>query len=166
MINVYWIRHSQSPHLAIVARPRGEKWLENDLAALKSSGIDVLVSLLEDDEAVLLGLQLEEELAGKAEMDFLSFPIVDHSLPEDRQSFCKLVLHLAQAVRDRKHIGVHCLGCIGRSTLVTAAVLIQLGWNAEDALDVIEEARGFPVPDTEEQRRWILRSTPCPQKLI
>jgi len=31
-----------------------------------------------------------------------------------------------------------------------------LGWNAARALDEIEVARGCLVPDTEEQRDWIM----------
>jgi protein-tyrosine phosphatase len=166
MTSVYWIRHHQKPHLAIVARPRGEDRLEKDLLALKSAGIDVLVSLLEPDESIYLGLYKESELAQRAGMAFISSSLPDHSIPTDRQSFCALVLRLTEAIRDGRHVGVHCQGSIGRSTLVTAAVLIQLGWNPKDALNVIEEARGYPVPDTEAQLQWILQYTPCPQRLI
>jgi len=44
---------------------------------------------------------------------------------------------------------------------VTAAVLVELGWDASRALPLIEQARGCIVPDTEEQRLWILQLTPC-----
>ncbi len=35
-------------------------------------------------------------------------------------------------------------------------MLIRLGVNAEVALDMIAEARGIEVPETEAQRQWIL----------
>ena len=63
MKDIYWIRHDQQSRLAIVARPEGEEWLEEDLASLKQGGIDVLVSLLMPDEAEDLGLAHEGDLA-------------------------------------------------------------------------------------------------------
>jgi protein-tyrosine phosphatase len=164
MTSVYWIQHDLQPRLAIVARPRGEDWLHDELLAMKSSGIDILVSLLEPDEAMDLGLQLESEFAQKAGIEFVSFPIADRTTPENRQSFCRLISHLAAEIRAGRHIGVHCRGSIGRATVTTAAVLMELGWSAMDALRMIEQARGCPVPDTEAQRRWILHFTPCSER--
>jgi protein-tyrosine phosphatase len=163
MKNVYWIQHRQKPLLAIVARPRGEEWLSDDLLALKSSGIDILVSLLEPDEALNLGLGRESELAQQAGIEFISFPIADRATPENRQLFCRLISYLAEALVAGKHIGAHCRGSIGRSTVITASVLIDLGWKAADALRLIEEARGCAVPDTDAQRRWILQFARCSQ---
>jgi protein-tyrosine phosphatase len=161
MMSVYWIQHDRQPHLAIVARPRGAERLETDLQIVKSSGIDILVSLLPSDEATYLGLSREAEFAQKAGLEFISFPIPDRATPANRENFCKLISYLAEAIQSGKHVGAHCQGSIGRATVTTASVLIELGWNAEHALRVIEEARGYPVPDTEAQRRWILQFTPC-----
>ncbi len=130
-------------------------------SVVKSSGIDILVSLLPADEATYLGLSREAEFAQKVGMEFISFPIPDRATPEDRETFCKLISDLAEAIQVGKHVGAHCQGSIGRSTVTTASILIELGWNAEHALRVIEEARGYPVPDSEAQRRWILQFTPC-----
>jgi len=161
MTSVYWIQHSRKPRLAIVARPRPDDWLEDDLLVLKRAGIDILVSLLEEDEAAILGLEEERELAKKNGLEFFSYPIPDRTTPRNRTAFCKLISYLADAIRSGKHVGAHCRGCIGRSTVTTAAILVELGWDAREALAIIEKARGCPVPDTEEQRRWILQLTPC-----
>jgi hypothetical protein len=40
--------------------------------------------------------------------------------------------------------------------------MIALGWQADEALRLIERARGFPVPDTPEQHEWILKFDPEP----
>jgi hypothetical protein len=40
--------------------------------------------------------------------------------------------------------------------LIAASVLICSGIEADGALALIKEARGVSVPDTEEQRDWIL----------
>ena len=160
---VYWIQHDHQPRLAIVARPDGDERLVDDLLALKSYGIDILVSLLEADEAVYLGLRDEGKFAHLAGMEFISFPMADRTTPENRESFCKLIQRICEEMRTGKRVGVHCRASIGRSTVMTASILIESGWKAVDALDVIAEARGYYVPDTEEQRRWILQFMRCSQ---
>ena len=71
--------------------------------------------------------------------------------PED-----PLAMGLADRLRTGERIGVHCRGSIGRSTVTAACALIHLGWQPQAALEAIAAARGCAVPDTEEQRRWIL----------
>jgi|SRR5271170_6317627 len=160
MKDIYWIEHDEHPHLAIVARPRGDNRLEDDLVNLKRSGIEVLVSLLMPQEAVEYGLAAEGEIAERLGIQFISYPIPDTTTPADAESFHLLVAQLADAVLAAKSVGVHCRGCIGRSAVMTAAVLIHLGFQAADALALIEDARGCPVPETREQRNWILRFEP------
>lgn len=154
MTEIYWIGDRRQ--MAIVARPRGGEWLRDDLASLKSGGIDVLVSFLQPYEEQELGLQDEKCLAGDVGLEFISFPIPDRQLPPDLSSFRRFVEKLAQRVRQGDRLGVHCRGCIGRSTVLLAAVMITLGVKAEEALRQIERARGLNVPDTAEQLEWIL----------
>jgi protein-tyrosine phosphatase len=160
MKDVFWIcstRDEVSSTLAIVLCPRGDRWLENEVERMKRSGIQTLVSMLEPWEAESLGLAREGALAERAGLNFLSYPIPDRHTPFDVASFRQFAAGLADRVRNREHIGVHCRGSIGRSTVIAASVLIHLGWQPQQALAAIEAARECPVPDTEEQRRWILK---------
>jgi protein-tyrosine phosphatase len=155
--NVLWIEGSEPVGLAIVLRPRGDDWLQDDLAYIKRNGVDTLVSLLEPTEALWLGLKDEGKLAEEAGMHFLSYPILDVHVPDDVATFREFVANLADRLRSGDRIGVHCRGSIGRSTVTAACALIHLGWKAKEALAAIQEARGCLVPDTGEQRRWILK---------
>ena len=156
MTDIRWIEGKPPVTLGIVLRPRGGEWLEDELARIQRGGIQTLVSLLEDDEAGWLGLEQEPALAKQVGMDFVSFPIPDTQVPPDRAAFHQFAAGLASRLRHGEHIGVHCRGSIGRSTITAAAILIHMGWKANAALAAIEQARACPVPDTEEQRRWIL----------
>jgi hypothetical protein len=153
---VFWIAEVKPSRASIVARPRGGDWLRDDLRLLRHAGLDILVSLLEPDEAVELGLAEESKLAGNLGMTFISHPIPDRALPTDLAGFRALVVRLAEAVRQGRSLGVHCRGCIGRSTVLLASVLAALDYPAAEVLLWIEDARGWPVPDTPEQRDWIL----------
>jgi len=153
---IFWIEGDPPTGLAIVMRPNGGDWLEDDLRRMQRGGIDTLVSMLEPWEAAMLGLAGEQQLAEQAGMQFLSFPIPDRNTPPETQAFRRFASGLALRLRAGERIGIHCRGSIGRSTVAAAAALIHLGWSAEEALMAIESARRFPVPDTEEQRDWIL----------
>jgi protein-tyrosine phosphatase len=160
MKDIYWIRHEKEPRLAIVSRPRGDDWLEEDLANLKRGGIEVLISLLTPEEALNLGLLAEGDLASQAGIEFISYPIPDRTTPAGMDGFRRLIARLVEAVQMGKRVGAHCRASIGRSSVTTAAVLIQLGVRPAEALAMIEEARGCPVPDTDEQLNWILNFEP------
>ena len=156
MNDIFWIKGNPPAPLAIVLRPRGDDWLEDDLLKLKQGGIETVVSMLEEDEAVLLALADESVLAKKTGLQFLSFPIPDTQVPTDTAAFRSFVAGLANRLRAGERIGVHCRGSIGRSTVIAACTLIQLGWPPKTALANIASARGLAVPDTQEQEDWIL----------
>ncbi|MGA3370594.1 MAG: hypothetical protein ABSC48_02415 [Terracidiphilus sp.] len=153
---IFWVHGQPPPGLAVVLCPRGGWGLRDALRNFKYSGIDTLVSLLQEKEADRLGLSGEGRIAKKVGLQFLSHPIPDHHLPLDEQAFRQFAAELAHRLRARERIGVHCLGSIGRATMVAACTLIELGWEPEAALAAIEAARCCPVPDTEEQQEWIL----------
>jgi protein-tyrosine phosphatase len=154
--NVFWIDGEPRVRLAVVLRPRPEDWLEEDLRRYSDSGIQTLVSLLEPREAAWLGLSLEETLAYQVGMEFLNYPIPDVHVPDSTARFRAFVSGLADGLRADRSVGVHCRGSVGRSTVTAACTLIHLGWKADAAIEAIQRARGCDVPDTEEQRKWIL----------
>jgi protein-tyrosine phosphatase len=162
--SIFWISRYPPPSLAIVLCPQGGRQLRDDLLAIRRGGIQTLVSLLEEEEAHGYDLAKEGQLAGQLGLQFLAHPLPDHSTPPDRGAFRAFVSGLADRLRTGEQIGVHCLGSVGRSTVTAACALIELGWEPAAALAAIESARGRPVPDTEEQRRWILGYRARPER--
>ncbi|MFY9854153.1 MAG: hypothetical protein WAK26_09790 [Terracidiphilus sp.] len=156
MKGIFWIKGNPHAPLAIVIRPRGDELLEDALLRIKQSGIHTLVSMMEDWEADSLGLADEGILARQIGLRFLNFPIPDTRVPLDAEAFRNFVTGLASRLSAGEHIGIHCRGSIGRSTVAAACALMHLGWRADMALEAIEDARGCPVPDTQEQEEWIL----------
>jgi protein-tyrosine phosphatase len=142
--------------LAVVLCPRGGRDLQRELDHFQRSGVQTLVSLLSHEQVEMLGLEQEGALAARLGMEFLHFPLPDHQLPPDTPGFRAFVNDLTKRVSEGEKIGIHCWGSIGRATVTAACTLIHLGWSPSSALAAVEEARGCPVPDTEEQERWIL----------
>lgn len=62
---------------------------------------------------------------------------------------------VALQVSGGKTVAVHCRAGTGRSSSITAGVLICSGLTADDALGLIAAAWGIEVPDTEAQRDWV-----------
>jgi len=141
--------------LAIVPRPRGGDWLASEIANLKADGIDVLVSLLEPAEAIELGLVFEEWRCVEAGIEFVSLPVLDRSVPDRETEFLAAAESLRARIASGRNVGIHCRGCIGRSSMLAAMILVLDGVVPADAWSRIETARGIPVPDTAEQRRWV-----------
>jgi protein-tyrosine phosphatase len=156
MKGIFWIKGIPVAPLAILIRPRGDDLLEDALLRIKESGIQTLVSMMENWEADSLGLADEGQLAKEIGLKFLTFPIPDTRIPIDAAAFRSFVIDLASRLREGEHIGIHCRGSIGRSTVAAACALMHLGWRADKALDAIEDARGCAVPDTQEQEEFIL----------
>ena len=156
MDGVFWIEGNLPAAFAIVLCPQGGDGLKDEMFHLRQSGVETLVSMLDKTEAVWLGLAKEAELAREAGMQFLSYPILDVHVPANINTFRLFAADLAARLRAGERIGIHCRGSIGRAPLTAACTFIHLGWKPKDALAAIQAARGFPIPDTKEQLRWVL----------
>jgi protein-tyrosine phosphatase len=143
--------------LAIIPRPRGGDWLADEVADWKRAGLDIVVSALTPDEALSMDLTQESDEASRQGMQLVSFPIPDRGTPSSFGEVSKLVGRLEYSLNEGKHVGIHCRQGIGRSAMVTAALLMHSGVEAPDAWHRIESARGCPVPDTAEQKTWVER---------
>ena len=142
--------------LATMPRPVPGEWLDDCLVSLKKEGIGRIVSLLEADEADEIGLADEEESCKRNGIEFISYPIKDRGLPSDIDDFSAFTLHLYEQTGRGPATAVHCRAGIGRSSVVAAGVLLRCGFDPIDAFEQIEKARGVGIPDTPEQRQWII----------
>ena len=138
-----------------MAAPRSAELLEDTILSWRTDGIDCVVSALEPGEIPGL-IEAETELCREFGIDFLSFPIRDKSVPPSLETFAGFVKILADRVSSGHGVAIHCRAGIGRSTTLAACVLVWLDVDAEVALDMIADARGVEVPETEAQRQWIL----------
>jgi protein-tyrosine phosphatase len=156
MSRLHWIEISAVGRIAISARPRADDWLETDVGEWKASGLDTVVSLLGREEVSELGLQREAELCRTSGIEFVSFPIADRGVPEAEREVWPIASSIARGIADGRSIMIHCRAGIGRSSMIAACALICSGIEASDALARIKDARGLTVPDTDEQRDWII----------
>lgn len=151
----YWIEGQWRGRLAIVPRPRGGDWLEDEVSDWHESGIDLVVSLLTPDEVAEFDLHAEAQWCEAFGIELVSFPIPDRGVPASPWAMTALVDKLDEALGAGKKIAVHCRQGVGRSALIAACLLIASGAEPHAAFERISVARGCSVPDTPEQERWV-----------
>ncbi|MEM9005325.1 MAG: cyclin-dependent kinase inhibitor 3 family protein [Cyanobacteria bacterium P01_F01_bin.86] len=103
--------------------------------------VDCLVCLLEADELHHLAIAnlLTEAQARGIVTEHL--PIPDEGLPESMAVFSSLVNQVVEAVKTGETVLIHCKGGRGRTGLLAAACLVQLGNAPEAAIETVREVR-------------------------
>ena len=152
---LYWAEGPWLGKLALAARPRGDDWLEDEIASWRREGVDTVVSLLTSQEENDLGLNNEAHNVKARGMQFVSFPIPDREVPDSDTKVAAALEKLDADLASGKNVVVHCRQGIGRTGLIAAGLLGMKGLSPEAAVRSLGTARGVPVPETAEQRRWI-----------
>lgn len=153
--DVHWVEGPWQGRLAIVHRPRGGDWLEDEVLRWKQSGLQVVLSLLVPDEDAHFQLERERYMCEAHAVRFISYPITDRGVPQSPDATANLVQELERELESGKSVGVHCRQSIGRSALIAACVMVAAGKEPDQAFEIISAARGLPVPETNEQREWV-----------
>lgn len=154
MIDLFVVDGVAHGAIAIALRPRGGDWLVDELGGLARAGYGVLVSMLQDDEIAELELDDEARAATAAGLVFVRHPVADRGVP-DVDSTIRIARDLAKRIDAGAHIAVHCRQGIGRSAVLVTTVLVVAGRSADEAWQLVTEARGRAVPDTAAQRAWL-----------
>jgi len=155
LTELHWVDGPWPGKLALAARPRGGEWLEDEMAHWRGEGVDTVVSLLEEEEESDLDLSGEGREAREHGMSFKSLPIRDRQVPKSDIAFAKAIDELDRELAAGRNVLVHCRQGIGRTGLVAGSLFILKGFKPDVALRSLSEARGIPVPETAEQRRWL-----------
>lgn len=153
--DLFWIPGPWRGRLAVVTRPRGGDWIEDEAAGWRRAGLNTVVSLLENEEAAQLQLDHERDAAESKGIDFISFPIPDRGVPASVPAAVSLLRKIVATLEQGKRVAVHCRQGVGRSGLIAAGVLISSGMGIEKAIDVVSTARGVTVPETPAQLEWL-----------
>jgi len=131
--------------------------LQSDLSAIDAWKADVLVTLLEDHEFKML--QVPEFKSAITNRTFLwrHLPITDGCAPDDRleRQWRICGSELREILNRGGRIVVHCRGGLGRAGTVAARLLIELGFEPQEAMQQVREARHGAI-ETREQEEYLL----------
>ncbi|MFK8010694.1 MAG: dual specificity protein phosphatase family protein [Marinicellaceae bacterium] len=139
----------------MMPKPPGSSQLPSYIQFLKSKSIDIVVSLLQYQEIMNHALTNEGIECEEHGIEFINFPIKDHSNPQFFLPFNQLIEQLVKRIEMGKNIAIHCYAGIGRTGLVAASILIKQGMQVDEALISLSRARGLRVPETIQQITWL-----------
>lgn len=138
---------------------QGSSWardLETDVAAIRSWGASVVVTLIEDHEFPMLGVESLPRALQDAGIEWHHLPIRDVDVPDHR--FESRWVYAGTRVRERLRSGervlVHCRGGLGRAGLVGAGLLVESGVPAEQAIAAVRAVRPGAIENSR-QERWV-----------
>lgn len=153
--DIYKVESIGEGLLAVMAKPVSGEWIEDEFAGIAQLGIHHIVSLLEHEEALELGLQDEQELTEKNDMKFTSYSISDRGLPQSVKEYAEFTKSLYEGIVSGSHTVIHCRAGIGRAGMVAAGILLHHGLSTRQAFELISQKRRVEVPDTPEQYEWV-----------
>ena len=132
--------------------------LQTDLAAIVDWGASALVTLLESHEFEKLAVPGLGRMAQSQGLDWYHLPIRDVSIPSAvfEAQWREAGRALQSLLLDGQSLVVHCRGGIGRTGLVAARLLIELGESPVTALQRVRIARPGAV-ETVEQEHYVLQ---------
>lgn len=121
---------------------------------LQTASVDRVVNLTSQEEWMKTHGDKQQDLYREKGIEYTHYPIEDYGVPLDVNSFTDLVNTLHKQLTAGKHIGIHCIGGIGRSGLLTAALLNKQGFGIHKVFDYMSSYRGRNMPDTAQQISW------------
>jgi len=139
--------------LFVMPKPSSED-LSGDVAEFSALGVTAVLSLLQSNEQVEIGLSAEQSTCEQQGLEFLSYSIKDRGYP-DQQELKQFLTPLIKQVEKGTQVAIHCKGGIGRTGIVSCCLLIEHGYSAQQAIELVSKARGRSVPDTDEQKAFV-----------
>ena len=136
-------------------RDRGRD-LAADLDTLVREGVGTLVSLLPSHELEWAGGADLVDAAESRDLKVLRLAIPDQGICS-MEELSKTVALISEALSRGEKVVIHCMGGLGRSGLMAAAVLIRAGLSAEPAVERVRAARGPRAVETQVQYDFVKR---------
>jgi protein-tyrosine phosphatase len=146
-----------SGHLFLSEMPGRERPLNDDIQAINDLGVDYVVCLTYLNEIKWKS----PDYAGAIENETLPFKrvefgIEDRNIPSDKQGFLQLANQIAEDLKAGVDVLIHCGAGIGRTGTLAASVLIQLGYDKDEALLLVTKAQSKPeTPEQEQLVTWV-----------
>lgn len=137
----------------------GAIWLRQRLQALAAAGITHFVDLTMPSDGLPEYAALLPSIGPRS---YRRHPIEDFGVPTV-EAMRQTLSTLAAALGAGGNVYLHCRAGIGRTGTVSGCLLVEQGFGADEALALLQRKwqatglHGLRVPETDEQRRFVLR---------
>jgi len=147
-------KHDRMAHTGAWARDLGM-----DLDVIKQWGATLVLTLVENEELVMLKVPDMGEEVERRGMLWRHLPIRDFSITTDEfeQQWLVTGKEIRTLLRTGKNIVVHCKGGLGRAGMMAARLLAELGTDPDEAIKMVRRARNGAI-ETPAQMSLIRRT--------
>lgn len=128
--------------------------LADEIAALKAIGVDLVLSLMQDNEYPDLAAFIEAMSLNHVE--WMRVPLVPGGGPIDGHEWSSIRAMLVEHILNGGFVAIHCWGGLGRTGVVAADLLMAFGFDAAEAISHVRKVRPGTI-ESEEQELWIKR---------
>ena len=132
--------------------------LADDLDVIAGWGAWAVVSVILPEGLMALCVHNIGEQVNERGMRWYHLPVSDGGVPDHtfEQSWGAAGLELRRALRGGSRILIHCKGGLGRTGMLAARLLVELGDSPEEAIRKVRHARRGAI-ETSEQERHVFR---------
>jgi ADP-ribosylglycohydrolase/protein-tyrosine phosphatase len=141
----------------------GSRDLAIDLGSVRTWGASALVTLLDDDEFDLLDVARLGDMAEVAGLDWYHLPIPDMDVPgwQFERRWIYAGVRLRRLLRRGGKVVIHCRVGLGRSGMIAARLMVELGMSPSETISRIRKARPGAI-QTSQQERHVLDTRKVP----
>jgi len=117
--------------------------LEDSIKQLKQAGTSVLLTLMFLDEMSTNQLATLPDICQQHKINWLQLPIIDDEAPgiDFEAHWLKYKEAIVAALNNQGTVAVHCKGGTGRTGLVIALILFDLGLPSEKIINEVQKIR-------------------------
>ena len=132
--------------------------LDQDLAAIKTWGATAVVTLIDDYELEILSVADLPQKVRAIGLEWHHLPIMNRDAPYEvfEENWITSGRILRQRLRQDERIVLHCVFGLGRSGMIAARLLVELGEQPEAAIRKVRAARPGAI-ETEIQEQHVFR---------
>ena len=130
-----------------------ERDLAIDLDAIRDWGADALVTLIEDHELRSLRVERLGAMTRERGLEWFHLPIRDYDVPDTtfEGAWKGAGERLRAILRDGGGVVMHCKGGLGRAGTVAARLLVEMGWEPDEAIRAVREVRPGAVENAQQE---------------
>ncbi|HUE93451.1 tyrosine-protein phosphatase [Pseudomonas sp.] len=117
--------------------------IDSALSTLKQAGADAVLTLMPSSELAQNVASELPELCGAQGLSWLHLPVADEQVPQaDFDAAWPVAMaQIAELLTADKAIAIHCKGGSGRTGLIAARILIELGIARGEAISLVQALR-------------------------
>lgn len=117
--------------------------LRIDLTRIHEWGAQCVISLIESQEFVELGVCQLPETVNSLGMHWRHAPIRDRDVPNIAflRTWSTLKDEILNYLNSEKNVFIHCMGGLGRTGMVAAMLLMEAGFTTEEAISTVRFSR-------------------------